>query len=153
MEFSEGASIRLTAEQAETIRREGARAYPAECCGLLIGSIEQGERRVAEVVPVRNDRRGEDGRRGFRISPEAYWRLERRARLAGRKIVGVYHSHPDGPADPSEADVEDAWTRLSYLILEVTDGRPGALRSWTPRDGRAGFRPLSCRVDCGTREG
>lgn len=47
-------------------------------------------------------------------------------------VMGMYHSHPSGREDPSEADIEYAPARLSYWIVtendviewEMGDGEP-----------------------------
>jgi proteasome lid subunit RPN8/RPN11 len=35
-------------------------------------------------------------------------------------VIGVWHTHPDHPARPSETDRAAAWAGWSYLILSVT---------------------------------
>jgi len=44
--------------------------------------------------------------------------------------VGIWHSHPDHPARPSETDRAAAWEGWSYLIASVTDAGLSELRSW-----------------------
>ena len=45
------------------------------------------------------------------------------ARGDGLEIVGIWHTHPDHPARPSETDSSAAWQGYTYLILSV--GRQG----------------------------
>jgi proteasome lid subunit RPN8/RPN11 len=67
------------------------RDYPREACGLVI--VEKGR----EVYfPCRNLADGADH---FVLDPEDYARAEDRG-----EIVAVFHSHPNAPATPSEAD-------------------------------------------------
>jgi proteasome lid subunit RPN8/RPN11 len=49
------------------------------------------------------------------------------------EVVGVWHSHPDHPARPSETDRNGAWEGWSYLILSVTAEGVPDLRSWRLR--------------------
>lgn len=66
----------------------------------------------------------------FELDPRDFLAAELAARRTGREIVGIWHSHPDHPAVPSETDRLAAWEGWSYLIAEVTRERAGALRSW-----------------------
>jgi proteasome lid subunit RPN8/RPN11 len=47
------------------------------------------------------------------------------------KIIGIYHSHPNHPAVPSESDRLLAWSAYSYVILSVAAGGIADYRSWT----------------------
>jgi proteasome lid subunit RPN8/RPN11 len=46
------------------------------------------------------------------------------------EIIGIWHSHPDHPARPSETDRAAAWEGWSYLIASVTKHGVADLRSW-----------------------
>jgi [CysO sulfur-carrier protein]-S-L-cysteine hydrolase len=53
--------------------------------------------------------------------------------LTGRtlKLVGIYHSHPTGPATPSRTDIQQAtYPEAVYLIVSFADSSPrvGAYR-------------------------
>ena len=47
-------SLRLNKPQLESIRQHGARDYPSECCGMLLGKAEGDAKQVTEVVPLTN---------------------------------------------------------------------------------------------------
>ena len=89
----------------EALRRqiieEARAAHPAECCGLLVGAREGPQFRIVELHPARN--LSADARR-FEIDPRDQMAAQRQAREQGSRIVGCYHSHPDGQALPSLAD-------------------------------------------------
>jgi len=53
------------------------------------------------------------------ITPREYLDAEREARDSGYRLVGTYHSHPGGPAEPSALDFEDARPGLCILIVDV----------------------------------
>ncbi|MDR1572273.1 MAG: M67 family metallopeptidase [Clostridiales Family XIII bacterium] len=131
---------RLSAEAEKLIREEGERAYPDECCGLLIGADgADGARSVSAALPVENARvEGERGRR-FAIGPDDFMRGEAAARRMGMGVVGVYHSHPDHPETPSEYDRERALPYYSYIIVAVEKGRSAALGSFLLAPDRSGF--------------
>jgi len=49
---------------------------------------------------------------------------------AGLDIVGIWHSHPDHPARPSETDRASAWPEWSYVIISLQRDGVRELRSW-----------------------
>ena len=103
--------------------------YPHETCGLLIGRQAEGITTVIEAVQAPNLNRERPGDR-YDLDPKAILVADRESRQKGLEIVGVWHSHPDHPARPSETDRAAAWENWSYVILSV--GRDGVreVRSW-----------------------
>lgn len=49
-------------------------------------------------------------------------------------IIGIYHSHPDHPAQPSECDRACAWAEYSYIIVSVQQGHAQDLLCWKLND-------------------
>jgi proteasome lid subunit RPN8/RPN11 len=129
----------LHAEAEQTIRREGERAWPNECCGFLLGRVEGGAKRAGGVLAVENSREAAEQYHRFVISPEDFLRAEKEARRQKKEILGIYHSHPDHPARPSDYDREQALPFYSYLIVAVEGGRAGDLTSWELSDNREQF--------------
>jgi len=127
-------SLRLPESLAEEIRRHGETAYPAECCGALVGRIEGDAKEVVRLAPAVN-RRTDDPHR-YLIAPDDLRRLEAEARAAGLEIVGYFHSHPDHPAAPSAFDADHAWPWYSYVIVRIDRGRGAELTSWVLADDR-----------------
>lgn len=89
----------------DQMRDEALRAYPRECCGLVEGAIDGSRARVTALHPMPNVSKEMDR---FEIDPAAHIALLRGLRGADRAIVGCYHSHPNGRAEPSERDRESA---------------------------------------------
>lgn len=79
-----------------------AAASDVELCGLLRG---RGEAAIA-VEPAANV--APDPSRRFEIDPAALFATHRDARAGGAAILGCYHSHPSGSADPSATDAAQA---------------------------------------------
>ena len=106
-------------------------AAPDEACGLLLGSGG----RILEARPAANV--APDRGRHFEIDPQTLIDAHRAERHGGPQLIGYYHSHPTGLAEPSATDRSKA----------AHDGRvwaiaaDGAVRFW--RDGEAGFEELS----------
>ena len=83
---------------------------PEEACGLLGG--QNGN--ILSVLPVKNI--SENPYR-FQMDPgeqiKAMFEIEEK----DHQIVAIYHSHPVGPEDPSEMDIDEAaYPEAAYLI-------------------------------------
>ncbi|MEN9683612.1 MAG: hypothetical protein RLZZ427_1363 [Pseudomonadota bacterium] len=90
-------AIRLTSGVLATLREEATRAAPQEACGLLLGEAE-----ITAVQPCRNVH--PDPLQHFEIDPAALISAHRAARAGGAQVLGYYHSHPNGRAEPSATD-------------------------------------------------
>ncbi|MEO1050432.1 MAG: M67 family metallopeptidase [Bacteroidota bacterium] len=108
---------------------DAVEAYNDECCGFFYGSEEQGKRIIKQAIPVTNSKEG-DKRRRFEISPLDYMKAEQFAIEHNTTLLGVYHSHPDHPAKPSEHDLKQAVPFFSYIIISVMKGNIADTSSW-----------------------
>jgi proteasome lid subunit RPN8/RPN11 len=108
--------------------------YPLECCGFFLGE-ESDKRFIFRVLPVGNGKAGNQRRR-FEIAPDDYRKAERYAEDHELDLLGVYHSHPDHPAVPSEHDRSVALPFFSYIIISVQEGETAAIRSWQLNEER-----------------
>ncbi|HEY1707005.1 MAG TPA: M67 family metallopeptidase [Rhizomicrobium sp.] len=103
----------------KTIEKAARAAHPRECCGLLEGTLLDHSARVSAVHAARNLAQAADR---FEIDPAEHIRLLRSARENGRAIVGCYHSHPDGKAQPSDCDRENGSDEeFVWLIAAAKD--------------------------------
>jgi proteasome lid subunit RPN8/RPN11 len=136
-------TIRLSQGLLQEIRREGERAYPGECCGVLAG--QPGDtKNVVRLTPVAN-RRTDDPHR-YLIGADDLQRVTAELRQADLEVLGFYHSHPDHPAAPSLFDTEHAWPWYSYLIVRVDRGRGTEVASWQLAADRSAMVPESLDV-------
>lgn len=103
--------------------------YPCETCGLLLGHADNERVEVSEAALARNLNLERAADR-YELDPVDFVAADARARTAGMDIVGVWHSHPDHPARPSETDRAAAWPGWSYVILSVSREGIADLRSW-----------------------
>jgi desampylase len=110
----------LAAALHAQIARAAQAALPGECCGLIEGRRDDHGGVVAVAVhPARNIGGGDDR---FEIDPADHVRVLRAARARGTQIVGCYHSHPNGRAEPSARDLAGAAeVGFVWLIAAVTD--------------------------------
>lgn len=127
------ARLLITPKDLAAVEERARTAFPAECCGLLLGRrLGGGEVRIGRAEPCVNQAPDQHCR--FTISPEAVLAAYRWARDRGEQVVGTYHSHPRGAAVPSEVDRESAWAGASYLILGLDEEGVHARRSWRLED-------------------
>lgn len=133
--------IKLPDQQRDEIVAHGARDYPYECCGLLLGSFSEdgGAKVCSEIYPISNAREEEAKRNRFLIRPEELMRGEKYATSKGLDVIGFYHSHPDDRAVPSAYDLDHAWPLYSYIVVSVKAGRAGDLLSWEMQADRSRF--------------
>lgn len=126
--------------QRAQIERDARAAFPAECCGLIEGICEEGLVRATAVRATRN-RSSEVDR--FEIDPSEHIRLLRAARAAGREIVGCYHSHPNGRAEPSQHDRDNANEKgFIWLIAALSaPDSPMSLRAFVVSN--SDFEPIA----------
>lgn len=126
--------IELTRAAMEGIRAEAARVLPCEACGLLLGR----DSRIDTVVRAANVHPTPETH--FEIDPQALIDAHRAARQGRAEVLGYYHSHPGGAAEPSAID----------RAMATGDGRvwaivgEDAVTFW--RDDEDGFAKLSYRV-------
>ena len=113
----------------EGIVQDAGNAFPDECCGFLFGREEPDVRIITEILVVVNAKEG-DKRRRFEISARDYLRAEKYALEQNLQLLGVYHSHPNHPAIPSEHDRVAAQPFFSYVIISYFEEGNRELLSW-----------------------
>ncbi|QCS49959.1 M67 family metallopeptidase [Picosynechococcus sp. PCC 11901] len=134
--------LSLTPSQIEQLITHAQTCYPEECCGLLLGQ----NKIVREIWPTENtwtlefsqampellpqNPQSQSRHDRFAIAPAAILKAQKYARAQDLAIIGIYHSHPDHAAIPSEYDRAIAWDIYSYLILSVHQRRVADYRSW-----------------------
>ncbi len=103
--------------------------YPLETCGLLIGGQNTEQIEITAVRQARN-LNTQRARDRYELDPVDLLAAESDARENDLEIVGIWHSHPDHPAKPSETDRQAAWEGWSYMILSVSKQGVDDVRSW-----------------------
>ena len=126
--------ISIDSGARELMNKDGLGSFPDECCGFFFGEEDSlGNRRITEVLVVNNAKEG-DKRRRFEISAKDYLKGEQYALEKGLQFLGVYHSHPNHPAIPSEHDRVAAQPYFSYIIISVLSNQTTHIRSWRLND-------------------
>lgn len=128
----------LSADLLQRIEREGERSYPLEGAGFLLGAA--GDPRVAaEILPARNMEVDVARHNRYLLGADQYLQAELEAERRGMQLLGIFHSHPDHPDEPSAFDQEWAQPNLSYVITSVQGGRATGTRSWLLLQDRSRF--------------
>jgi proteasome lid subunit RPN8/RPN11 len=136
-----GSDLFVTRAVLAALRDGAAQATPAEACGLLLGAggVVREARACANVAA--------DPLRFFELDPAALIAAHRTERDGGPTLIGYWHSHPLGVAEPSAEDRRQAsgdskvWAIVGFGIAH------GEVRFW--RDERQGFVALSYTLSDG----
>jgi proteasome lid subunit RPN8/RPN11 len=125
--------VKIRQEILDQIVAHAVEELPNECCGLLIGTPDI----VEDAARARNMKRS---RTRFQVEPADHFAAIRRARAAGREIIGAYHSHPSGPSGPSETDrARLTDPTMFHVIVSLAHGTR-TVRAFRLTDGN--FSPL-----------
>ena len=119
----------MTGQQWDALVQHARDEAPNECCGY----VRAADGVVQEVVRAENPRR----------SPYGY-ELDSKSLLATNELddqgyeVGIYHSHPRSPAEPSQTDINLAhYPHWTYLIVSLEREDDPVVRAWRIVDGQA----------------
>ena len=148
--------LKLYSHHLQFIQSHAESTYPEECCGLLLGQLNGDAKTLIEVLPTENSWDAEASeafqaidssaklestrRHRFMIAPTVMLKAQKDARDRNLNIIGIYHSHPDHPAVPSQFDQAIAWQQYSYIIVSVDQGKVRDLKSWCLDDDHQ-FQP------------
>lgn len=102
---------------------------PNECCGLIGGS----DGRAVTVYRAVNS---EASPLRYNLDPQDQFRIMSEMDEAGEELVGIYHSHTQSPAYPSQTDINlAAYPDAIYLIVSLAEGEE-PLRGFNIVDGK-----------------
>ena len=129
-------TLHISQDLLHEIWEHGGRHYPEEGAGLLLGVVEGVDRMVIQLLPVQNNFSAESRHNRYLITPQDMLAAEQYAEELGLDVIGVFHSHPDNPAKPSEYDRQMALPWFTYLITSVKAGQAQESRSWRISEDR-----------------
>jgi proteasome lid subunit RPN8/RPN11 len=116
--------LKINRANYEALRQHGEETYPNECCGVLLGSMDEGGTRIVTSTARCGNTRRDSPQNRYHIDPKELVRIQREGRGRGEDIIGFYHSHPDHPARWSSTDLAEAhWFGCSYVITAVEKGK------------------------------
>ena len=93
--------IILNQEQIDTLIEHSTKSHPNESCAMLLGTYDNQQWNVKEVFLTNNMEQSETN---FTISPEELLHGHKLAEKKQLELVGVFHSHPNSSAIPSNTD-------------------------------------------------
>ena len=101
---------------------------PEEACGLIAGTIDNGNKVIEKVYILTNiDHSNEH----FTLDPKEQLAAVKDMRASGLVPLGNWHSHPESPSRPSEEDKRLAYdSKASYMILSLMDADNPVLNSF-----------------------
>ena len=122
-------------------------AYPNEGAGFLIGKIIDDQRSACMILALENEWETNETHKRYKIKANTYLEAESTAEKNGLEIIGVFQSHPNHPAKPSEYDRELALPWWSYLIISIQQKRVDHSRSWVLSENRDHFIEESLKIE------
>lgn len=120
--------ISMNKSDYELILEHVKSVVPEEACGLIAGSIEDGNKIIKKVYILTNiDHSNEH----FTLDPKEQLAAVKDMRANGLTPLGNWHSHPESPSRPSEEDKRLAYdSKASYMILSLMEEDKPVLNSF-----------------------
>ena len=129
-------AFRIARALLDRLIEQAAAAPDREICGLLFGADD----RIDRAEPA--DNVADRPQNTFEIDPKALFAALRAERAGGPRLIGHYHSHPNGGAEPSPRDLTAAEPGKYWLIIGG-----GTARLWLA--GAHGFTEVKLIVNHG----
>lgn len=120
--------IAIEASAIDSMKRHALETFPEECCGFMFGA-DSSERLITQTREA-NNIKTENRERRFEVDPLDYLNAEKYADASELDLIGIYHSHPNHPAIPSEHDRKQAVGYFSYVIVSVNKDEVVDIKSW-----------------------
>lgn len=123
----------------------GEAAYPQEACGLLAGFYKEKDIIITSHSVSLN--LADNPQTEFRIDPVTHIGMQKTARITGRPIIGVYHSHPDGKAIFSSSDKKNAIIpNFLWLIIAIQQKKKEDIRCYITSPKGKSFLDASLKI-------
>ena len=123
--------IRIEAEPWEVMVAHARETYPNECCGAMLGHLDDSSKIVRVAMPLENAFAGAKAAR-YELRPEDLLAADRAARERSLDLIGIYHSHPDCDAYFSTTDLKNSCPWYSFVVLSIHKGEFDHANSWLP---------------------
>lgn len=105
------------------MRAHVAGQAPLEACGLLAGKKD----RVEKIMLIRNQAQSPVR---FYMDPKEQLDALEWIDSNGQELLGIFHSHPAGPGEVSNTDIEEAAYPVVHIVWDGSTGRWNARGFW-----------------------
>jgi proteasome lid subunit RPN8/RPN11 len=113
-------TIQISLRDWELMRTDVSNRVTEEACGMLAGHLTGELYQARLVFPTTNLLHSATR---YRIDPLEQLAVFNQIDAQGLDLVGIYHSHPNGPGSPSPTDIAEAYyPEAAYLIWFRQDG-------------------------------
>ena len=120
----------------EQMIQQAKAQLPIEACGILAGKNEQVEK-LYEMTNV------DKSNVHFMMVPQEQFKVVKDIRSAGRKMLAIYHSHPETPARPSAEDISFALTPdVIHVIVSLQEADVPVTKGFLIEDGNVTEVPV-----------
>jgi desampylase len=105
--------LRISSQHINQLLQFAEKSAPQECCGVLLG----GNFEVTHVILADNIAATPETH--YEICPSVLIRSQKAERRGEAKLIGYFHSHPNGLHAPSVTDAEMATIDGKYHLIIV----------------------------------
>jgi len=123
--------IRIESSAWQQMVSHARSTYPNECCGAMLGLIEDGHKTVQVSLALDNAYEGAQAAH-YELRPQDLLRADKEARARKMDLIGIYHSHPDCDAYFSQTDLKNSCPWYSFVVLSIRNGAFDHANSWLP---------------------
>ncbi len=95
--------LKLSRHDYDSLRHHGEETYPHECCGLLLGHVDEDGTRIVTSTARAGNTRTDSPHNRYNIDPLDQIRIQREGRERGEDVIGYLPL----PSRPSRALVFD----------------------------------------------
>ena len=139
MTTSDPFALLVPAPMLADVIAQARAALPAECCGLLAGTVADGVGTAALRIPLTNALASPTE---FASEPREMLAAQKAWRAAGLELLAVYHSHPASDPVPSRKDIErNGWGSAVMCVIVGLANDEADVRAWWLTEG--GCRPAA----------
>ncbi|MFH1683920.1 MAG: M67 family metallopeptidase [Candidatus Margulisiibacteriota bacterium] len=122
--------IVISEKQKQEIVEHAKDSKSHEACGILAG-------RKSEVEKIyRMTNTSESPETCYFMDPKEQFKVIKEIRNAGLEMIGIFHSHPNSPAYPSEKDKELAFYDDAIYVIVSLGGADPVFKAFKIADGK-----------------
>lgn len=139
--------LHLPASLIHRIEHHAEDCYPDEGAGALLGLTHDGRVEIVDLLPLENSFEASQRHHRYQIDAQSMMMVEHAAEDRQLEVVGIFHSHPDHPAQPSEYDLEHSLPWFVYIITSIEAGMSKEIRAWRLLDDRTQFEEVQLIIE------